>query len=163
MTEAMVTMAEVATAMGRKPAEVEAEARALNLTIRPDWMNRPALSVAEARGLTTGEARRNLEHEAAWRQHQVDTKAWTEGRSQRSSPKPPRRCGRRQAPDRRDLSPRRPGMPPSRPVSSTKSATHGRCSATASTPSACSTPRRCRHDRIRRRRRAGRWHPPGDI
>ena len=42
MSEAMVTMAEVATAMGRKPAEVEAEARALNLTIRPDWMNRPA-------------------------------------------------------------------------------------------------------------------------
>ena len=42
MTEAMVTVAEVATAMGRKPAEVEAEARALNLTIRPDWMNRPA-------------------------------------------------------------------------------------------------------------------------
>ena len=63
MTEAMVTVAEVATAMGRKPAEVEAEARALNLTVRPDWMNRPALTVADARGLTTGEARRNLEHE----------------------------------------------------------------------------------------------------
>ena len=75
MTEAMVTVAEVATAMGRKPADVEAEARALNLTIRPDWMNRPALSVAEARGLTTGEARRNLEHERAWAQHQRDTES----------------------------------------------------------------------------------------
>ena len=81
MSVAMVTVAEVATAMGRKPAEVEAEAKALNLTIRPDWMNRPALSVAEARGLTTGEARRNLEHERAWAQHQRDTKAWVEGRS----------------------------------------------------------------------------------
>ena len=81
MTEAMVTVAEVATAMGRKPADVEAEARALNLTVRPDWMNRPALTVADARGLTTGEARRNLEHEAAWRQHQAATKKWVEGRS----------------------------------------------------------------------------------
>ena len=32
---AVVTVAEVAAAMGRKPAEVEAEARTLNLTIRP--------------------------------------------------------------------------------------------------------------------------------
>jgi hypothetical protein len=81
MTEAMVSLEEIATATGRRPAEVKAEARALNLTVRPDWMNRPSLTVADARGLTTGEARRNLEHDRAWAQHQRDTKAWVEGRS----------------------------------------------------------------------------------
>jgi hypothetical protein len=81
MTDVMVTVAEVAAATGRKPAEVEAEAKELNLTVRPDWMNRPSLTVADARGLATGEARRNFEHDRAWAQHQRDTKAWVEGHS----------------------------------------------------------------------------------
>ena len=121
----MVTVAEVAAATGRKPAEVEAEARALNLTVRPDWVNRAALTVADARGLTTGEARRNLEHERAWAQHQRDTKAWTEGRSRAIAEAA--RAVRAKAGARPPGSvSRRPGMPPSRPVSNTKSATRGR-------------------------------------
>ena len=145
MSDATVTIRELATALNHKPEQVEREAAELGMLVRPDWQGRPSLRVDEARGLTTGEARRHLEHEAAWRQHQVDTKAWVEGRS-RAIAEAAAGVRRRQAPEGRGMSPRRPGMPPSRPVSSTRSATHGRCSATAFTPSACCTPR-CRHER----------------
>jgi hypothetical protein len=39
------------------------------------------LSVADARGLASGEARRNLELDCGWEQEQRDTKAWVEGRT----------------------------------------------------------------------------------
>ena len=81
MSEATVTIRELAAALNRKPAEVEREAAELGMLVKPDWQGRPALTVDEAKGLASGEARRNLEHEAAWRQHQVATKAWVEGRS----------------------------------------------------------------------------------
>jgi hypothetical protein len=81
MSEATVTIRELAAALNRKPEQVEAEAAELGMLVKPDWAGRPSLSVADARGLTTGEARRNLEHDRAWAQHQRDTKAWVEGRS----------------------------------------------------------------------------------
>ena len=51
------------------------------MLVKPDRAGRPSLSVADARGLTTGEVRRLLEHNRAWEQHQRDTKRWVEGRS----------------------------------------------------------------------------------
>jgi hypothetical protein len=45
----MVMVAEVAAAMGRKPAEVEREAAELGMLVRPDWAGRPSLTVAGAR------------------------------------------------------------------------------------------------------------------
>ena len=60
---AVVTIGEVAAAMGRKPEQVEAEAQLLGLTIRPDWANRQALSVDEARALASGQARVDHDHQ----------------------------------------------------------------------------------------------------
>jgi hypothetical protein len=51
------------------------------MLVKPDRAGRRSLSVADARGLTTGEVRRLLEHNRAWDQHQRDTKRWVEGRS----------------------------------------------------------------------------------
>ena len=75
---AMVTVVEVA-ALG-KPAEVEREARALDLTVRDDWAGRPALTVDEARALVGGDARREVEHAQGWEAHQRECKAWREAR-----------------------------------------------------------------------------------
>ena len=76
-----MTIRELAAALNRKPAEVEREAAELGMLVNPDWQGRPTLTVDEAKGLASGDARRNLEHERAWAQHQRDTKAWVEGRS----------------------------------------------------------------------------------
>ncbi len=78
---ARVTVREPAAAMGGKPEQVEAGAAELGMLVKPDRAGRPSLSVADARGLTTGEVRRLLEHNRAWEQHQRDTKRWVEGRS----------------------------------------------------------------------------------
>ena len=56
MSEATVTIGELAAALNRKPAEVEREAAELGMLVRPDWQGRPSLTVDEADGLTTGEA-----------------------------------------------------------------------------------------------------------
>jgi hypothetical protein len=83
MTEAaIVSLEEVASAMGRKPAEVEAEALQLGLSIRGDWRDRPALSVAEAKALVSGTRRRDLEHEQGWARHLAECKAWRAARDQ---------------------------------------------------------------------------------
>ena len=81
MSDATVTIRELAIALNRKPEQVEREAAELGMLVKPDWQGRPSLTVDEARGLTTGETRRNLEHARAWRQHEVDTKSWIAGRS----------------------------------------------------------------------------------
>jgi hypothetical protein len=80
MSDATVTVAEIAAAMGRKPAEVELEAAELGMLLRKDWAERTSLSVDDARGLASGEARAAFEHHPAWRQHQIATKAWVNGR-----------------------------------------------------------------------------------
>ena len=49
MTDATVTIDKLPKLSGAPPPKVEGEARALNLTIRPDWRGRPALTVDEAR------------------------------------------------------------------------------------------------------------------
>jgi hypothetical protein len=77
----MVTLAEVAAATGRKVDQVEREARQVGLTVRPDWAGRAALTVDEAKALASGQARRDFEHEQAWAQHQLATKAWVGGRT----------------------------------------------------------------------------------
>ena len=68
--------------MGRKPEQVEAEAQLLGLTIRPDWANRPALSVDEARALTSGEARPDHDHQIGWARHLAECKDWRAARDQ---------------------------------------------------------------------------------
>jgi hypothetical protein len=71
--------------MGRKVEHVEREAAELGMLVRPDWAGRPSLTVADARGLASGGARRNLEHSRAWERHQHATRAWVEGRSRAAS------------------------------------------------------------------------------
>jgi hypothetical protein len=55
--------------------------RRIGMFVGPDWSGQPSLPVADAKGLASGEARRNLKHDRAWEQHQRDTKAWVAGRS----------------------------------------------------------------------------------
>ena len=81
MSDPTVTVAEIGAALGRKVERVEREAAELGMLVRPDWAGRPSLSVADARGLASGQARRNLEHSRAWEQHQRETKEWVAGRS----------------------------------------------------------------------------------
>jgi hypothetical protein len=79
---AVVTIGEVAAAMGRKPQQVEAEAQLLGLTIRPDWANGPALSVDEARALASGQARIDHDHQIGWAAHLQECKEWRVARDQ---------------------------------------------------------------------------------
>jgi hypothetical protein len=82
MSDPMVTVAEVAAAMGRKPVQVEAEVAELGMLVKPDWAGRRSLSVADARGLASGEARRDLEHNRGWARHLADCKEWRAARDQ---------------------------------------------------------------------------------
>lgn len=53
--QALVSLDEIATATGRRVPDIETEALQLGLSIREDWRDRPALSVAEAKpGSTDG-------------------------------------------------------------------------------------------------------------
>jgi len=81
MSDPMVTVAEIAVAMGRKVDQVEREARQLGLTVRPDWAGRAALTVDEANALASGQGRRDYEHDQAWAQHVRATKAWVDSRT----------------------------------------------------------------------------------
>jgi hypothetical protein len=54
----------------------------LGLSIREDWRDRPALSVAEAKALVSGARRRDLEHEQGWARHLAECKDWRAARDQ---------------------------------------------------------------------------------
>ncbi|MET0520779.1 MAG: hypothetical protein ABW156_02220 [Jiangellaceae bacterium] len=86
--------------MGRKPEQVEREAAELGLLVKPDWAGRRSLSVADARGLASGEARRNLEHDRGWQAHLQACKTWREGRDRaiREAAKKVRAVARRGVP-----------------------------------------------------------------
>jgi hypothetical protein len=100
MSDPMVTVAEIAAALGTKSAEVEREAAELGMLIKPDWAGRRSLTVADARGLATGEARRNLEHDRGWQVHLQACKVWREGRDRavREAAKKVRAVARRGVP-----------------------------------------------------------------
>ena len=68
--------------MGRKTEQVEAEAQLLGLTIRPDWANRPCLTVDEARALASGQARIDHDHQIGWTRHLAECKEWRAARDQ---------------------------------------------------------------------------------
>jgi hypothetical protein len=78
----MVAVAEIGAAMGRRPTDVEDEARELGLTIRLDWAGRPALSVDEARALASGAARIDHDHQIGWQAHLAECKDWWAARDQ---------------------------------------------------------------------------------
>ena len=64
-----VTLAEIAKAAGRPVAEIEAEARQLQIFIGSDWAGRAAVSTADAHGLASGALARDTEHQrrhTAW-------------------------------------------------------------------------------------------------
>jgi hypothetical protein len=82
MTEAIVSLDEIATATGRRVPDIESEAPQWGLSIREDWRDRPALSVAEAKALVSGTHRRDLEHEQGWARHLAECKDWRAGRDQ---------------------------------------------------------------------------------
>lgn len=60
LIESAVTVADIAKATNTPEADVEAEARALDMFVGADWAGRPAVSVGDAAGLASGAAR--LEH-----------------------------------------------------------------------------------------------------
>jgi hypothetical protein len=74
--EVAVPVVEVAKRAGLTPDEVRAEAAALNMFIGEDWRHEPALSARDAFVLLDGSARRNRDHELAWRQHTIALEEW---------------------------------------------------------------------------------------
>ena len=78
---ARVTIRELAAALNRKLEQVEAEAAALGMFVGPDWSGQPSLPVADAKGLASGEARRNLKDDRAWNSINATRKRWVAGPS----------------------------------------------------------------------------------
>ncbi|SNT63421.1 hypothetical protein SAMN05443665_11066 [Actinomadura meyerae] len=81
MAEQMISIEEIATVQGRKPAQVREEARGLGMWIGEDWAGREAVTVTDARALVSGDARRRAEQGAAWKAFQGEVKAWQDGRA----------------------------------------------------------------------------------
>ncbi len=70
----------IAKTMKTTVARVETEARSLDVYVGVDWAGRPAVSVVEAAGLVSGDARRVHDHDAAWRAHLAATEDWEAAR-----------------------------------------------------------------------------------
>lgn len=80
--EASVPIEDIAAVLKQKPAVVEAEALALGMTVGRDWADRPAVVPVDARGLVTGEGRRQAERQSQWMKHQRSTAEWESARTQ---------------------------------------------------------------------------------
>jgi hypothetical protein len=76
LVESAVPLAEVAKRAGLSVAEVRAEAESLGLFVGLDWKHEEAVTAAEAFALVDGSARRNLEHENAFRAYQRALEQW---------------------------------------------------------------------------------------
>lgn len=76
LIENAVTITELAKHLKATPADVEAEALAVQLFLGFDWRGEPALSASDARQLVTGQARRDHDQTAAWAAHQTATEQW---------------------------------------------------------------------------------------
>lgn len=100
MSDPTVTVAEIGAALGRKVEQVEREAAELGMLVRPDWAGHPSLTVDDARGLASGEARRHLEHDRAWQAHLEACRLSREGRDRaaREAAAKIRAAARREAP-----------------------------------------------------------------
>ena len=75
-----VTVAEVAKRVGGTVDEVKAECAALGMFIGLDWGHREAISCREAYVLVDGSARRNQDHENAFRAHMAALDQWQQDR-----------------------------------------------------------------------------------
>src|SRR5829696_1201387 len=78
--EDSITLAEVAKRVGQTVETVKAEATALNMFIGLDWGHREAISCREAYVLVDGSARRNQDHENAFRAHMAALDQWQQDR-----------------------------------------------------------------------------------
>ncbi len=70
LIEAAVCLQDIARVLKSTPTKVEADCHELSLFIGCDWAGRPAISVRDAHGLVSGDARRDHDHAAAhghWR------------------------------------------------------------------------------------------------
>ncbi len=83
LIENSVPVADVAKALKTTVAKVEAEARDLSLFVGADWAGRPAISVRDAAALVSGAARRDRDHDVAWRSHLASSEAWEANRERR--------------------------------------------------------------------------------
>ena len=77
-----VPVAEVAAQVGSSPVEVEQEAVRLNVFIGEDWAGRPSVSAADAHGLVSGAARRDLDFRSAWQAFIAEKETWQSQREQ---------------------------------------------------------------------------------
>src|SRR5829696_9631597 len=75
-----VTVAEVAKRVGGTVDEVKAECTALGMFVGLDWGHREAVSCREAYVLVDGSARRNQDHESAFRAHMAALERWQQDR-----------------------------------------------------------------------------------
>src|SRR5215207_2922188 len=80
LEEPAVSVVEVARRAGQTAEEVETEAAALGFFVDLDWKHEEALTTKDAYALVDGSARRNLEHETAWRSHAEALEQWQKDR-----------------------------------------------------------------------------------
>jgi len=80
LIENAVALADIAKTMKTTVSRVEAEAHELSMFIGQDWAGRPAINVIEAATLVSGTARRDRDHDVAWRQHLADNESWESAR-----------------------------------------------------------------------------------
>jgi hypothetical protein len=82
VSDATVALVEIAAATGRDADDLGREAFAVGLSVLDDWQGRPSLSVAEARSLVSGEARRIADHEHEQRELARRADQWLRDRDQ---------------------------------------------------------------------------------
>ncbi len=80
LIENAVTLQDIAKIMKITVTKVEADAGELSLFVGPDWAGRPALSVIDAAALVSGDARRDRDHDVAWRSHLASSEGWETAR-----------------------------------------------------------------------------------
>ncbi len=80
LIEHAVSLTDIAKIMKTTVARVEAEAHSLDVYVGVDWAGRPAVSVVEAASLVSGAARRDRDHDLAWRAHLAASEAWEAAR-----------------------------------------------------------------------------------
>ncbi len=80
LIENAVPLADIAKTMKITVPKVQANAADLDMYVGVDWAGRPAVSVIDAAAYVSGSARRDRDHDAAWRAHLAATEAWEAAR-----------------------------------------------------------------------------------
>ena len=77
-----VALADLAKVTKRSVADLERECAELVVYVGVDWANRPAITAHEAHRIVTGKARRESDHDTAWRKYALDAEEWNKRRDE---------------------------------------------------------------------------------